>query len=293
MGCKATGLESQRRKGAARTANKGAPLKDSGVAEKAALATPIRRKRPRPSPGSGSAKRGSPNPFSCFRRPSLSPLILPPPSPSRATVGRTLQGVAESAGLSTSERLSVSGKASGEGHNIDLAEDADDDDDVAITPTCRRVRGAPDSSQGGDGSVSSPVLLGLSSEDEHESGVDQAADTTFTQEVSHREVLGGVVEDTQPRGTPLSQEASGEDEEDRNNRGSQKEYGDAHGRQGGGEDVDTDQQLASTLLFLVSPNTGRVHVYRGEEVEIDGDDFEESLDIEERRPRHCRLVVHK
>lgn len=48
---------------------------------------------------------------------------------------------------------------------------------------------------------------------------------------------------------------------------------------------DKDEELARRLLFLVSHNTGRIHVYEERETDAGGldDDFEE-----ENKPRHCR-----
>lgn len=52
-----------------------------------------------------------------------------------------------------------------------------------------------------------------------------------------------------------------------------------------------EEEAARTLLFLVSANTGRVHVYRQARGGGDADGLDDdSFDEDERRPQHCRWV---
>lgn len=69
------------------------------------------------------------------------------------------------------------------------------------------------------------------------------------------------------------------------------------GRDGEGEEREGEEerQLANMLFFLVSSNTGRVHVYKKQddkEEDLDEDSFDFDFgDEEDKRPQHCRLVA--
>lgn len=66
--------------------------------------------------------------------------------------------------------------------------------------------------------------------------------------------------------------------------------GDKESEEGEGnveDEVEWDILLASKLSFLVSGNTGRVHVYQ--EQGDDGDGLDDSFGEEDRRPLHCRF----
>lgn len=241
----------------------------------------VRRKRPRSSPGSADAATGSGNPFSTYGHYSRPP----PPSPS--------------------SRLGVGVGSPAPASGVDLSQEEEEEGEGvtsmnALTPAAsRNARGTPETPlQGGYGSVSSPVLLvDLSQEDE--GGGEGAAKsdnvTGLTQELhgsqSRPEALAGTAtkEDGDAPSLTLSADcrSSGGDVFDSERGKSLAE--------GGQQDREAEEQsLASKLFFLVSGNTGRVHVYKKEEREEGGGSglFDCGFDEEEEdtKPLHCRSV---
>lgn len=243
----------------------------------------VSRKRARSSPESGDAATGSRNPFTAYGHYSRPP----PPSPS-SRLG-----------------LAVGSLAS----DVDLSQDGAEDDaaPTAVTSAPRRTaRDTPETSpRGGDGSVSSPVsLVDLSQADEGDGdGPDKpenvpGASEELRDSPSRPEALASEAL------TPEALAGAGTREDDdapspvllpeRGSTGGGA-FDSEHGTsvvEGKRHDRGAEQLLASKLFFLVSGNTGRVHVYKKEEdEENDGSGFDYGLDGEEdAEPRHCRLV---
>lgn len=284
----------------------GAPMRDRGEegAKTAAGAKVARkekqrvsqnratRKRPRSSPGSANDAKGRKNPFTAYRLPS------PPPSQSSS---KSHDG-ADQQGAKGSRRWSA----------FDVPEDSDNDIDfTAIRKSGGRVRGPPETPKEGDGVVSSPyALVDLSGiEDDEPSGV--------AAEEGGKPVEQGLLEtfSRAPSEAPLSQEPFGggdtlggdaktpspsfspgcDRDQSRKNRTEEEEHGEKEDE----EEREIEKQdekgryilLASKLSFLVSGNTGRVHVYQEQDHGGDGFGLDGSFEQEDRRPLHCRLVV--
>lgn len=229
----------------------------------------VSHKRPRSSPESSDAATGSRNPFATyghFSRP-------PPPSPSSR--------------LGVNVGLPASG--------VDLSQDGGEDTAcAAVTPAfSRTARGTPEtSSRGRDGSVSSPALLvDLSQADEEGEDAEKLENVHGESEE---------LRDSPPRPEALTGTATrgGDDSPSlmlsSTRRSSVDGIADSeHAKsvaKGGREDQEAEEQLlASKLFFVVSCNTGRVHVYKKEEQEDDSSGFDYGFDDEEEtKPRHCR-----
>ena len=254
--------------------------------------TPGTRKRPRPSPGSADATKGRRNPVIAYRLPS------PSPRSSRASRNGTNERCAKS-----SRRESV----------FDTPEYNDEDIDfTALRKSGGRVRGSPKMPKQGDGGVSSPyTLVDLS-------GIEDGESTGVGTEEGGEPAKQGLLESFSmvPSEASLSQSCGqsrgggdtfrGDDKtlspsfSPGCDRGHLSERGDEEEEQGENEDaegreIDSQNQegteilLANKLSFLVSSNTGRVHVYQ--EQDNDGDCLDDFFEEEDRRPLHCRLVV--
>lgn len=238
------------------------------------------RKRPRSSPRSGDASTDSGNPFKTYGHYSRPP----PPSPSSRL------------GVDVGSPTPASGVHLSQGAGEDVASM------IASTPATNRstARGTPETpSQGGDGNVASPVLLvDLSQEDE---GSGEGAGKPENVSRLTEELHG-----SQSRPEALAGAAAREDDDAPSITWSAdcRSSGDnvfdlEHGKSvtEGGQQMDREaeeQLLASKLFFLVSSNTGRVHVYKKEEEREEGggsglsdDGFD---DEEETKPQHARLV---
>ncbi|CAM9157600.1 unnamed protein product, partial [Laminaria digitata] len=253
--------------------------------------TPGTRKRPRSSPGSAGATEDRLNPFTAYRLPS------PPPRSS-----------SQSHGNSVSERCV---KSSRRESVFDLQEDSNDDDDIDFSATRKSggtARGPIKTPKPGDGGVSSPYTLvdlsGIEYDDES-SGVSTEEGGDLAEQ--------GLLEEfsTAPSEAPLSQASSGGgdtlrgddrtmsppfssgcDRDQSSKSGvEQEEQGEKEGEEG--KEIDKQDEegkeilLASKLSFLVSGNTGRVHVYQ-EQDDDDGDGLDDSFEEEYRMPLHCR-----
>lgn len=256
--------------------------------------TPGTRKRPRSSPGSARATKDRLNPFTAYRLPS------PPPRSS-----------SQSHGNSVSERCV---KSSRRESVFDLQEDSNDDDDIDFSATRKSgdtARGPIKTPKPGDGGVSSPYTLvdlsGIEYDDES-SGVSTEEGGELAEQ--------GLLEEfsTAPSEAPLSQALSGGgdtlrgddktmsppfspgcDRDQSSKSGvEEEEQGEKEGEEG--REINKQDEegkeilLASKLSFLVSGNTGRVHVYQ-EQDDDDGDGLDDSFEEEYRMPLHCRLVT--
>lgn len=192
-----------------------------------------------------------------------------------------------------------------------MQEDSDDDIDfTAIRKSGGRVRGPTERSKQGGGGVSSPyTLVDLSNiEDDEPSAVGakkgrEPAEQSFLDGFSmtpseaplSRESCGGgdtLRGDDKPSSPPFSlswgRDQSGKSETEGEERGEKED--EEEGRVDKQDEEGGDILLASKLSFLVSVNTGRVHVYQEQDDDRDGFGVDDSFE-EDRRPLHCRLVA--
>ena len=193
-----------------------------------------------------------------------------------------------------------------------LPEDSDDDIDfTSIRKSGGRVRGSPERPKQGDGAASSPyTLVDLSSiENDEPSGVgaeeggglveqcllDSFSMTPSEAPLSRESCAGGdTLEGADKPLSPPFSPSWGRGQSSKNETEGE-ERGEKEDEEGGGVDKQDEKAgdilLASKLSFLVSVNTGRVHVYQ--EQDNDGEAFGVNVSFEEedRRPLHCRLVA--
>ena len=326
--------------GAAAAAAAAAAAKAAATTAVATIASPAAsRKRPRSSPESGGASAGSVNPFKAFGHRSRPP----PPSPS-SRLGVTAAAIKGGSPPSTPFPASSRGDV---GLDPLLHENGDVEGHFAVAPTpssstAKRSRSSPkatttmtstpspSSSRGGDGSVTSPVLLvDLSQEEDEEvedaqgGGKREPADASAGALVEVVEVEGSKSRPEAVGGVPggggdgassltlspglLRQGGASREVGESPDAGTDSddvfdvELGECEGKDGGegdgerkgrkGEEGEKARLFASTLFFMVSSNTGRVHLYKKQEEEgglgLDGS-FE---DEEDKKPQHCRLVA--
>lgn len=275
------GLKGARQEGQAGVGN----AADKATVSKGKMSTSCGRKRPRSWPSSRDAVKDSRNPFSGYKLLSTTPPR--PGSPKARAHGK--RGMAE-----------MCGGVSHEGSGLCILESVGRDDDFAVAHKPRSARGNTDASPVGDGSVSSPVLLGLSSAEEEEDdalvdgagGAGAGANETGVvegAEPSASRVCGGELGgDGRGDVDSLSAPCAGEHVSSGSDALAEQEEEEA--------EVEEEVRNARRLLFLVSRNTGRVHVYE-EHRQGAGDDtdaVDENVDDEDTRPRHCRLsLVYK
>lgn len=239
----------------------------------------MNRKRPRPSPRSDGK---SPfNPFKAFRHP-----CLPPPAPGAPGSTRPRAYEGGNAGGS-------SGGVSDEGDGIGALEGLDDDDDFVspVKRMPREMRGASRSSLGEGRCVSSPVLLVDSSSGEEEADAEDGSSGGANPSGPSPTQRSESIHFRLPRGASGGHEIEGAVD-----RASSRN--DTSVRVGRSTEEDQNSQIAEDkdtlharkLSFLVSVNTGRVHVYRDSDVEDHGDEVSGNSDDEDRLPQHCRYV---
>lgn len=249
------------------------------------------RKRPRSLPGSDDAVNDFINPFIAYSR-------QPSPLQQAQITRRNMR-----------QREDIEKSAFGgvlyETDGVDISENGEEGSGcIAQTPF--NARGDPEASQGIYGSILSPLLVDLRSAEEEISSNGAVAEREDLCEV---ETLGVVepelprlFQDTPARGMegradalalyPVLSPGHGSDSENVKKRGGNCE-GEENGPDTGGhmERDNNELSFASKLFFLVSLNTGRVHVYKEKGKGDDVDDFGDTLGEEEKTLQHCRSIV--
>lgn len=189
-------------------------------------------------------------------------------------------GKVAGAGKAESDVREISAGVSMEVDGVDIGDDFDDF--VLPGMAAGKVLRAPQASQeGDDGGSPSVALVDLSELDEN--GEPSARGTARLQETEPINRKLGLSQEARGGGARVGVDVASPTPSWRGK--AQDEDGKGGEMAGGGK----EEEEARRLFFLVSANTGRVHVYK--QAEGDAGGLDDSFDEEQGRPQHCRCAV--